>query len=119
MLQRTLPAGFIAPCLPNQDRNPRRPQADWKFILYLNVEDADRRPWSIPCAQGATMTDVETALANSGAHNSNQYRAVCKRALRRCLISYRASFLSWACRFSLEKCAPSHSGGANQTRRMS
>src|SRR6266404_9505117 len=44
MLQRTLPAGFIAPCLPTKNRSAA-PQADWNSF-YLNVQDANRRLWS-------------------------------------------------------------------------
>src|SRR5262249_9317759 len=65
MLQRTLPAGFIAPCLPTKNRNPRCPrQTEIHFILTSKMQTGDHGQSCVSIAQGATMTDIETALAN-------------------------------------------------------
>jgi Domain of Unknown Function (DUF1080) len=61
MLQRTLPAGFIAPRL---NRNPAQRLRQTEIHFILRSQTGDHGHSRVSIAQGATMTDVETALAN-------------------------------------------------------
>jgi hypothetical protein len=54
MLQRALPAGFIAPLR----------QTEIHFILTSKMQTSDHDQFRVSIAEGATMIDVETALTN-------------------------------------------------------
>ena len=54
MLQRALPAGFIAPLR----------QTEIHFILTSKMQTGDRGQSRVSIAKGATMIDVETALTD-------------------------------------------------------